>query len=289
MADASGSVNGGRSSGTPMDMAEVDSALQRHSDGGASSTQEDVYLTDKLPHNLPLDALPYVDPLPADQQQEVQQLLQQEMTAIAQESAGQNPPDYLKDFPLPATPILDDAESMLGKEMARKAKGDPIPELDLSMYSSFSRPSGPKASDVKEWEKCVSQCQKLLQHAAVAHLNLELMNSHAAASWNRHLTNLSQTKDRFFAAVKRRAEDSDSICKARKVEQVEAAATLKQLEQTAGQYRENNATIIEALGPLTAEVIDLKAKCRVRGILPEYAEEDEFDLEAWREAAGTKA
>lgn len=78
----------------------------------------------------------------------------------------------------------------------RGSTGEPIPELDLSMYSTFSRPTGPKASDVKEWEKSVSQCQKLMQHAAVAHVNLELMNAHAAASWQRHLSNLSQTKER---------------------------------------------------------------------------------------------
>lgn len=42
---------------------------------------------------------------------------------------------------------------------------------------------------------------------------------------------------RFAAALKRRVEESDGICKARKVEQVEAASTLKQLEQTAAQFK----------------------------------------------------
>lgn len=289
MAASSASINGRDPSGSPGDVREAVAVVQQRTGRGPSAMQEDVFLTDKLPHNLLLDALPYVDPLPAEQQQEVQDLIQKEMATIAQESGPQRRPDYLKDFPVPATPLLDDAESILGKEMARKARGEAMPELDLSMYSQFSRPSGPKASDVKEWEKCVSQCQKLLQHAAVAHVNLELMNAHAAASWQRHLTNLSQAKDRLSAAVKRRGDESHGICKARKLEQVEAAATLKQLEQTASQYKENNATIIEALGPLTTEVIELKAKCRIRGILPEYAEEDEFDLEAWQEAAGTKA
>ncbi|KAL8269239.1 hypothetical protein Esti_006836 [Eimeria stiedai] len=244
------------------------------------------YLTDTLPLCFPLDALPYVDALPPDQQQEVQQLLQQEMTAIAKENDNEGPPDYLSNFKIPPTPMLDDSETLLGKEMQRKAKGDPMPELDLEKYSSFSRPSGQKASDLKEWEKCLNQCQQLLQHAAVAHVNLELMVAHAAPSWQRHLKNLSQTNERLSALVKRKAAESDAICKSRKLEQVEAAATLKQLQQSAAQYKDNNKTIIEALGPLTAEVGKIRAKCRIRGILPEYAEDNEFDIEAWQQAAG---
>ncbi|KAL8452235.1 hypothetical protein Emed_001458 [Eimeria media] len=154
------------------------------------------FLTESLPLSFPLDALPYVDALPPDQQQEVQQLLQQEMAAIAKENDNDGPPDYLADFQVPKTPLLDDAESMLGKEFQRKAKGEPIPELDLERYSSFSRPSGQKASDLKEWEKCLVQCQQLLQHAAVSHVNLELMVAHAAPSWQRHIKNLSQTSER---------------------------------------------------------------------------------------------
>ncbi|OEH80045.1 pre-mRNA-splicing factor spf27-like related protein [Cyclospora cayetanensis] len=208
--------------------------------------------------------------------------------SASQEAGGPSCiPDYLKDLPFPQLPLLDDMECMLGKEMARKAKGDPIPELDMSKYTAFSVPSGAKASDPKAWESAVSQCQQLLQHAATAHINLELMNSHAAASWQRHLTNLTQAKDRMTGLAKRRAEEANSICKIRKMQQVEAAGTLKQLEQTAQEYKTNNASIIEALGPLSAEVLDLKGKCRIRGILPEYAEEDEFDLDAWHEAAGT--
>ncbi|CDJ50773.1 hypothetical protein, conserved [Eimeria brunetti] len=280
-------MNGGPPSGAPQDVVPVNGALQEGG-GPTSGPPEEFYLTDRLPHAMVLDALPYVDPLPAEQQQQVQQLLQQEMAAIAREAGGPDSlPDYLSDLPLPMTPILDDAETMLGKEIARKAKGDRIPELDLSKYTSFSVPSGSKASDLKAWEKTVTNCQQLLQHAATAHVNLELMNAHAAASWQRHLTNLSQTKERLVAATKRRTEEENSICKTRKVQQVEASGTLKQLEQTAQQYKNNNASIIEALGPLTAEVMDLKAKCRIRGILPEYAEEDEFDLEAWQEACNT--
>lgn len=293
MAAASGPANGRGPSGGSLALIETNGTLQQRQEEGVSPIQEEVvYLTDRLPHALPLDALPYVDPLPAEQQQEVQQLIQKEMAAIAQDGEGGGfggAMDYLKDLPVPATPLLDDAESLLGKEFARKVKGEAPAELDLSMYAAFSRPTGAKAADVKEWEKSVSLCQKLLQHAAVAHLNLELMNAHAAPSWQRHLSILAQTKDRLTAAVKRRLERSDAICKTRKVEQVEAAATLKQLEQTASQFKTNNVTIIEALGPLTAEVMELKARCRIKGILPEYAEDDEFDLEAWQEAAGTKA
>ncbi|CDI86671.1 Pre-mRNA-splicing factor SPF27-like protein, related [Eimeria praecox] len=280
-------MNGGPPSAAPQAIMPVNGAL-REVPPSSDSAPAEFYLTDRLPHAMVLDALPYVDPLPTEQQQQVQQLLQQEMAAIARESGGPDKlPDYLSDLPLPQTPVLDDVETMLGKEMARKAKGDPIPELDMSKYTSFSVPSGSKATDVKAWEKTVTTCQQLLQHAATAHINLELMNAHAAASWQRHLTNLTQTKDRLTAATKRRTEEENSICKTRKVQQVEASGTLKQLEQTAQQYKNNNASIIEALGPLTAEVMDLKAKCRIRGILPEYAEEDEFDSEAWLEAVNT--
>ncbi|KAL8441487.1 hypothetical protein Emag_007119 [Eimeria magna] len=160
----------------------------------AESKDKPEFLTDSLPLCFPLDALPYVDALPPDQQQEVQQLLQQEMSALAKENDNEGPPDYLADFQVPKTPLLDDAESMLGKEFQR----EPIPELDLEKYSSFSRPSGQKASDLKEWEKCLVQCQQLLQHAAVSHVNLELMVAHAAPSWQRHIKNLSQTSERVF-------------------------------------------------------------------------------------------
>lgn len=68
------------------------------------------------------------------------------------------------------------------------------------MYTTFSRPSGSKASDPKEWEKAVANCQRLLQHTAVSHLNLELMNAHAAASWQTHLNNLSRTKERLVCS-----------------------------------------------------------------------------------------
>ncbi|CDJ70353.1 hypothetical protein, conserved [Eimeria necatrix] len=280
--------NGGHSPGGSQALVHVNGASQEQSNSASSAPE--FYLTERLPHAMVLDALPYVDPLPAEQQQEVQQLLQQEMALIAQEAGGpDNLPDYLRELPLPKTALLDDAETMLGKEMARKARGEPIPELDLSKYTSFTVPTGQKASDVKLWEKAVVNCQQLLQHTATAHINLELMNAHAAASWQRHLKNLTQTKDRLAAVTKRRAEEENTICKTRKLQQVEAAGTLKQLDQTAQQYKNNNASIIAALGPLTAEVQDLKAKCRIRGILPEYAEEDELDLEAWQEAANVES
>lgn len=287
-AASSESVREGGPSGGPPPAAACAQLAEVRSPA-AVSAEEGVFLADALPQACELDALPYVDPLPSEQQQEVQRLIQEEMAAIAKERReGEVPSDYLSNFPVPQTPLLDDAGSLLGKEMVRKANGEPIPELDLSMYTTFSRPSGSKASDPKEWEKAVANCQRLLQHTAVSHLNLELMNAHAAASWQTHLNNLSRTKERYAAAVKRRAEESDRICKARKMEQVEAATTLKQLDETAAQYITNNAAIMEALGPLTAEVNDLKANCRMRGILPEYAEEDEFDLEGWKEASGMK-
>lgn len=128
MAASSGPVNGGGPSGGPLSVVEANGVgLQQRQEGEASPVEEDVlYLTDKLPHSLPLDALPYVDPLPAEQQQEIQRLLQQEMAAIAQEGGGgpDAVPDYLKDLPIPSTPMLDDAESLLGKEFARKARGE---------------------------------------------------------------------------------------------------------------------------------------------------------------------
>ncbi|KAL8424404.1 hypothetical protein Efla_006836 [Eimeria flavescens] len=280
----------GAPSGAPPAAAELALVPAAATEAEAAACKEaPAFLTDRLFGACPLDALPYVDPLPAEQQQEVQQLLQQEMAAIAKENGGEGPPDYLADFAVPQTPRLDDGGSMLGKELQRKANGECIPELDLEKYNSFSRPSGQKATDLKEWGKCVAQCQQLLQHAAVAHVNLELMVAHAAPSWQRHLKNLSQTNERLSLLVKRKAEESDSICKTRKVEQVEAAATLKQLQQSAAQYTENNKTILEALGPLTKEVAEVKAKCRMRGILPDYAEEDELDLDAWQRAAGIAA
>ena len=124
MADSGVSVNGGPPSGAPHSLVATNGAVQAEPTNSGSKPV-DFYLTDRLPHAMVLDALPYVDPLPAEQQQQVQQLLQQEMATIARESGGpDNLPDYLKELPLPKTPALDDAETMLGKEMARKAKGE---------------------------------------------------------------------------------------------------------------------------------------------------------------------
>ncbi|CDJ56813.1 hypothetical protein EMWEY_00024350 [Eimeria maxima] len=116
-------LNGGPTSGAPQSVVPVNGALQE-GPPSPDSRRDEFYLTDRLPHAMVLDALPYVDPLPAEQQQQVQQLLQQEMAAIAREAGGPDSlPDYLSDLPIPKTPVLDDAETMLGKEIARKAKG----------------------------------------------------------------------------------------------------------------------------------------------------------------------
>lgn len=115
--------NGGHSPGGSQALVHVNGASQEQSNSASSAPE--FYLTERLPHAMVLDALPYVDPLPAEQQQEVQQLLQQEMALIAQEAGGpDNLPDYLRELPLPKTALLDDAETMLGKEMARKARGE---------------------------------------------------------------------------------------------------------------------------------------------------------------------
>ncbi|PFH36492.1 hypothetical protein BESB_046840 [Besnoitia besnoiti] len=267
-------------------------------DSPASAPQ---FLSQRLPYAHLVDTLPYVDALTPEQNEEAKSLLQQELvlmnrerrakrqdlpSGVAEEEASSLEADILKEYldellPPPKTPHLDNPNTLVGKELLRIKRGEPMQKLDLSRLYEAA-PAPPKSAETAEWRKSIATCESLLEHLGLGQTNLDLMNVHAISTWTRHLQNLMLQGNHWESALKRVRTDVDGVSKARKLEQVECGNVLRNLNRTKEDYEERNREILVALQHLNGEVADLKHKCRTRGLLPEdYDSDPEEEGAAW--------
>ncbi|CEM15606.1 unnamed protein product [Vitrella brassicaformis CCMP3155] len=214
-----------------------------------------------------VDALPYIDPLPADLQQEVRRLVEEEMSRMP-------PRDYLASLPKPATPVLD-SDPVIKGEMERIKMQRPMAKLDQARLN-VEVPSGAKAADVGEWKKSLENAEAQLEHSNVRMVNLELMHKNAQKVWLNHLQQLEHHHTGLQSDVKILKRDMDEVNKRRKLDQVSCGNTLRTLGREWEELVDRNGEILQAVGELEEDVAWRKRKCRDRGILPDkYLHDDE--------------
>ncbi|KFG34295.1 breast carcinoma amplified sequence protein 2 [Toxoplasma gondii p89] len=256
------------------------------------------FLAQALPLAHLVDTLPYVDALTPEQNEEAKSLIQQELVLMNRErrarrqNAGRSgdeeasslEDELLKEYldellPAPRTPHLDNPNSLVGRELLRLKRGEPMQKLDLSRLYEAA-PAPPKSGDTAEWRKSITTCESLLEHLSLGQTNLDLMNIHAISSWTRHLQGLMAQESHWESALKRVRTEVDAVSKTRKLEQVECGNALRNLNRTKEDYEIRNREIMGALAHLNEEVAELKHKCRVRGLLPEDYDSDPEEEEA---------
>ncbi|CBZ52044.1 Breast carcinoma amplified sequence 2, related [Neospora caninum Liverpool] len=256
------------------------------------------FLSQMLPLAHLIDTLPYVDALTPEQNEEAKSLIQQELVLMNRErqarrqgagpGSDEDPStleeEILKEYldellPPPKTPHLDNPNSLVGKELLRIKRGEPMQKLDLTRLYEEA-PAPPKSGETAEWRKSIATCESLLEHLSVGQTNLDLMNIHAISSWTRHLQGLMAQGNHWESALKRVRTEVDGVSKARKLEQVECGNALRNLNRTREDYEARNREIMGALSHLNEEVAELKHKCRVRGLLPEDWDSDVEEEEA---------
>lgn len=108
--------------------------------------------------NRPIDALSYIDEYDDASRDFAQQLVEQEMNAMAAEGMTIN--DYVRD-----TDDIRFGSEILRHEYERVVAERPMDKIDTSRYA-LEAPSGPLRSDVQAWRKAVTQAKSMAMHQA---------------------------------------------------------------------------------------------------------------------------
>uniref|UniRef100_A0A0G4GY16 Pre-mRNA-splicing factor SPF27 n=1 Tax=Chromera velia CCMP2878 TaxID=1169474 RepID=A0A0G4GY16_9ALVE len=207
-----------------------------------------------------VDALPYVDTMLPEEKERVFALIKDEMDAMPKR-------DYLENFPLPETPHLD-SDPILLEGLKSAAEEKHIQAIEPKRYDIMP-PTGHKAQDLQEWKKAVESAQCTLEHSSNQMVNLELANKYAEASWLKYCSDLEVHQQSVKFRLDKTRANIDETNKKRKMQQIDCGGELQNFKRQIEKTEQDNGALLQALGPLAAEVQDLKSICRTRGCLPE--------------------
>ncbi|KAJ2780125.1 hypothetical protein H4R18_003629 [Coemansia javaensis] len=170
--------------------------------------------------DVALDSLPYVDKEYDDPavREQVLALIQEEMGRVAAPAMprGQRAPGF-------------GGSALLQKEYERVRGGDALPAFDVERYK-LTAPGSDGDGDVDAWRRAADNAAAQLEHQGARQENLELLQRFGANAWRLGNYQKEALLRSIEAATQRCRSEGMDANRARKREQTEAAARLRDLE-----------------------------------------------------------
>jgi len=209
-----------------------------------------------------LDALPYVDAHDPAMKEQVEAMLQEEMSTLTR-----TPDEYLAEF-LAARGYDLDAHTrfespMLAAGFAALAAGRPaVPASCIDSSRAALAPPAPEAP-LDTWRGAVDQAAIQLELQGTRQMNLELLKKYGSAAWRLHNEQLQAVKSSLASAVDEVRSGSESLNRKRKAEQVAVGSDLALLDSAFYSLVQKNHQIELACQQLQTQ-IDAQPKAKQR-------------------------
>ncbi|KAI8377400.1 Pre-mRNA-splicing factor SPF27 [Radiomyces spectabilis] len=196
-----------------------------------------------------IDALPYVDREidEGDMKATVDRLIEQEMRRMKKKDRSS----------LPMQVELFQNNESLSQEWQRVSKKEPLDALDTTRYE-LQGPTDDKADDVQAWQAAVDNTKAQLESQANSMFNLELLQKYGANAWRVH----NYQMENYLKHIKKATEEYRSqireINRQRKADQMQAAGSLRSLENKWSDLISQNLQVDIACSALENEVAELR-------------------------------
>mmetsp|Transcript_19379 Transcript_19379/g.41933 ORF Transcript_19379/g.41933 Transcript_19379/m.41933 type:complete len:260 (+) Transcript_19379:104-883(+) len=200
-----------------------------------------------------IDALPYVDTYEGNVKQQVDALIEEEMS-----KSTKKPADYLREMPAMPPSTLKD-HPLLVAEMERIKKREPLPPLDTSRYR-LDPPPQSRRHDPSAWKSAVDNAAAQLEHQTNRILNLELMLKYGDNVWRAQALSDEAGVKRVEAQLAETKKAIDALNKERKLQQQAAGSELRRAEAEYYELVYKNIAIESACDRLEEEIAGLKAQ-----------------------------
>eukprot|EP00808_Paulinella_micropora_P011350 g25270.t1 len=147
------------------------------------------------------------------------------------ENSEMTPQQYLDKQGLPPEPQLDMKRYMfLASEFERLVEGEENPPVDMTRYA-LNPPEGKDAENAEAWYKAIQQAMTQLEHQTTTHLNVELLRRFGPNAWKTHNEYVDKMHERLVNAMAAQKKEMDTLNRARRAAQLQAAPKLQNLER----------------------------------------------------------
>ncbi|EFJ49955.1 hypothetical protein VOLCADRAFT_104101 [Volvox carteri f. nagariensis] len=224
-----------------------------------------------------IDALPYVDHVPAELRPVVDALIEEE-----KRKSAKLPSDYLRELPPVRAPQFDE-HPVLKTEYERVRSKQPMQPLDTVRYRLDPPPQN-KRGDVNAWRQALENAHSQLEHQHLRILNQELLLKHGDKSWRaqvQHDEATIKSLEQQLTAIKK---ETDQLNRERKLQQLAAGAELSKLERHYMAQVRKNWDIERACTRLEEEVAKAEAELQ-RRLQAVVAQASASDVPRLQEAA----
>ncbi|AFZ79673.1 hypothetical protein BEWA_025220 [Theileria equi strain WA] len=172
-------------------------------------------------HSL-VDSLPFVDTIPVELEPTIQELVQDEMKLILEES-GCSEEELLNKYLAPIPYERKENGCLYNLEINRIQNGEEKEGLNFKKYSEID--SGDNV-DAK-----LEHMKMLMEYSQGSLINLELMDRYKEGSWLKYLDSLTLLKLGMEKEKNQITEKVEEINKRRKLSQIECANRLRSIGQ----------------------------------------------------------